>query len=65
MAGPWCNLSRFDRIIRILLGAAIAAAGIYYRSWWGLLALLHNGLTGHCYGYQMFGISTNRGKHET
>lgn len=60
--GASCNVGRKDRTARIILGFGIAAAGVYYRSWWGLLALafLHNGIFGHCYFYQFLGISTNR-----
>ena len=62
MSGAGCNVGRTDRTLRLLAGLAIAAAGIYYRSWWGLLSLafLHNGLTGHCYLYQFLGLSSNR-----
>lgn len=60
--GASCNVGRKDRTARIILGFGIAAAGVHYRSWWGLLALafLHNGIFGHCYFYEMLRISTNR-----
>lgn len=34
------NIGVTDRIIRILIGVAIAGAGIYYKSWWGIVALV-------------------------
>ena len=57
-----CNVGRMDRLLRLVLGLAIAAAGVRYRSWWGLLALapLHNALFGHCYLYRWLGLNTNQ-----
>ncbi len=64
-----CNIGRTERVGRLALGVAIAAAGVYYRSWWGLLALapLYNALFGHCYLYRWLGLNTNRkiGEHKT
>lgn len=54
------NVGTADRIVRIVLGVAIAAAGVYFQSWWGLVALipLGTGLVGWCALYAPFGIST-------
>ncbi|MCA1757682.1 MAG: DUF2892 domain-containing protein [Bacteroidales bacterium] len=55
-----CNVGKTDKIIRIVLGLAIGAAGLYFNSWWGLLALIPLGtaLFGRCALYAPFGIST-------
>lgn len=59
-----CNLSRADRWVRVVLGAGLLAAGVYFKSWWGLLGvpLLINAAMGVCMLYQLFGISTLRRK---
>ena len=54
------NVGKTDKIIRIILGVAIAALGIYFKSWWGLLAILPLGtaLAGVCGIYAACGTST-------
>ncbi|HUN08307.1 MAG TPA: DUF2892 domain-containing protein [Aggregatilineales bacterium] len=54
------NEGNMDRIIRIVLGIAIAAAGVYFQSWLGLIAIipLATALVGFCPLYAIFGIST-------
>ncbi len=54
------NIGRSDRIIRVAVGALIAAFGIVNMSWWGLLALIPLGTaaTGFCGLYRMLGINT-------
>jgi hypothetical protein len=54
------NEGNMDRIIRIVLGIAIAAAGLYFQSWLGLIAIipLATALVGFCPLYAIFGIST-------
>lgn len=56
------NIGTVDRIVRISLGLAIAAAGIYYRNWLGLIAIipLATALVRVCPLYLPFGISTCR-----
>ncbi|MBN2213341.1 MAG: DUF2892 domain-containing protein [Bacteroidales bacterium] len=58
------NLGKTDRIIRIIIGVLIAAAGVIFKSWWGLLAIipLFTGITGWCGLYVPFGISTAKKK---
>ncbi|QKG80658.1 YgaP family membrane protein [Tenuifilum thalassicum] len=60
------NVGKFDMVVRIILAITIAVAGIYYHSWWGLLALipLITGLTRFCGLYSIFGISTKCSKKE-
>ena len=56
------NIGTVDRIVRIVLGLAIAAAGIYFRNWLGLIAIipLATALVRVCPLYLPFGISTCR-----
>ncbi|NLI23463.1 MAG: DUF2892 domain-containing protein [Bacteroidales bacterium] len=54
------NIGRIDRTIRIVLGLLIAAAGIFFESWWGLLGLviLATALIRFCPLYTLLGTST-------
>jgi len=56
------NIGTVDRIVRIVLGLAIAAAGIYFRNWLGLIAIipLATAVVRFCPLYMPFGISTCR-----
>ncbi len=58
------NIGSTDKIIRIILGIVIAALGYYYKSWWGLVALvpLITAFISFCPLYPIFGISTKKGK---
>ena len=54
------NMGNTDRWIRLVLGLAIIAAGIYFKSWWGIagVVLLGTALIKTCPLYLPFGIST-------
>ncbi len=54
------NLGKTDRIIRVIVALVIAALGIYFKSWWGLLAIvpLATAALGFCGLYVPFKIST-------
>ncbi|VAW30047.1 hypothetical protein MNBD_BACTEROID07-1597 [hydrothermal vent metagenome] len=56
------NVGSTDKIIRIILGIVIAAVGYYYKSWWGLIALLPllTALISFCPLYPIFKISTKK-----
>jgi hypothetical protein len=58
------NVGGIDKKIRIILGAAILVAGIYFQSWWGLIGLvpLGTGLMNFCPAYLPFGISSCKTK---
>ncbi len=58
------NVGQIDRLIRIILGLAVAAVGIIFDSWWGILGvvLIATGLFRICLLYLAFNISTNRKK---
>jgi hypothetical protein len=54
------NVGKTDRTIRMIVALAIAAAGLYFQSWWGLVALLPmvTAYTGFCPLYSLLGINT-------
>lgn len=56
------NMGTADRIIRIILGIIIGITGIYFQSWWGLVAVIPiaTALIGWCPAYAPFGLSTCR-----
>jgi len=58
------NLGSADKVIRIILALGIGAAGVYFKSWWGLVAIvpLATAFIGTCPIYLPFGIKTHRSK---
>lgn len=54
------NVGKTDRTIRMIVALAIAAAGLYFQSWWGLVALLPmvTAYIGFCPLYSLLGINT-------
>ena len=58
------NVGTVDRIVRIVAGVAIAALGIAFHSWLGLIALvpLATAGVGTCPLYLPFGISTRKSR---
>jgi hypothetical protein len=55
-----CNVGQTERIIRIVAGVAIIAAGIMFGSWWGAIGLipLATGIMRWCPAWTMMGINT-------
>ena len=55
-----CNVGKPDKIIRWVIGIVIAALGLYYKSWWGLLALIPilTAILGFCALYIPLKINT-------
>lgn len=55
-----CNIGKTDRAVRIAIGLAIIAAGIYFNELWGIIGLmpLATGLIRWCPAYVPFGITT-------
>jgi hypothetical protein len=55
-----CNVGVTDRIIRIILGVVIILAGVYFKSWWGVVGIVPivTGLIRFCPAYIPFGFST-------
>ena len=60
------NVGSVDRVIRIGLGLAIGALGLYFQSWLGLIGLvpLATGLIGWCPAYLPFRVSTCNQRRE-
>ncbi len=54
------NVGKPDKNIRIVLGIIIVAAGVYFKSWWGIVAILPliTAFTGVCPLYKLFGINS-------
>jgi hypothetical protein len=56
------NVGSADKMIRIVLGVAVVALGIYFKSWWGLAGIvpLATALMNRCPAFSLLGISTDR-----
>ena len=56
------NMGKIDRGARLILGLVIIAAGIYYQSWWGALAIIPivTATITWCPLYAPFGFSTRK-----
>ena len=54
------NVGNTDKVIRLFLAVVIGALGFYFKSWWGLVAIvpLMTGLTSVCPLYTIFGLNT-------
>ncbi len=54
------NVGGIDRILRLLVGLALLGAGLYFKSWWGLIGLvpLLTAVFRFCPAYLPFGISS-------
>lgn len=60
------NVGQIDRILRIVAGLLIIAAGVYYGSWLGAIGIipLFTGSMGWCPLYGPLGISTSQEKSQ-
>jgi len=58
------NIGSADRVVRVVVGLAIIAAGFYFKSWWGAVGVvpLLTAAIGWCPAYLPFGITTCRTK---
>ena len=56
------NIGKADKIVRVVLGLAIGAAGVYFKNWFGLIGIvpLVTVFLGTCPAYLPFGITTCR-----
>jgi hypothetical protein len=54
------NVGGIDRMARIIAGLAIIAAGLYFKSWWGVVGIgpLLTGTLRWCPAYLPFGINS-------
>jgi hypothetical protein len=55
-----CNVGKTDKIVRLVVGAAIVITGVVFKSWWGLVGLIPitTALVSWCPLYVPFGIGT-------
>ncbi len=55
-----CNVGKTDRTFRLIAAVVIAIAGLYFKSWWGAVAVLplFTSFAGFCPLYRLFGINT-------
>ena len=55
-----CNVGKADRLFRIILGIIIIFAGLYFKSWWGVVGIVPilTGFLKWCPAYLPFGFST-------
>lgn len=54
------NVGSADKILRYVLGVVIIAAGIYFKSWWGVVGIVPivTATVGFCPAYLPFGLNT-------
>ena len=54
------NVGKIDRIIRLIVGAIIIGAGVYFKRWWGVIGIapILVAAVGWTPAYVPFGIST-------
>ena len=56
------NVGQTDRTIRIVLGVVIIVAGVYFKSWWGVIGIVPilTAVIRWCPAYLPFGISSDK-----
>ena len=54
------NVGSLDRLARFIVGCAFFGAGLYFRSWWGLVGIVPiiTAVIGFCPAYLPLGINT-------
>ena len=57
-----CNLSKTDRIFRVIIGFIVIEAGVYFEAWWGIIGIVQilTAAIGWCPFYAPFKASTSR-----
>ena len=57
-----CNVGKTDKIIRVIIGIVILAAGYYFKSWFGLIGIIPilTAIFGRCGFYYPFKIDTTK-----
>jgi hypothetical protein len=60
------NVGGFDRILRFIAGLALLGAGLYFKSWWGLIGIvpLLTATFRFCPAYLPIGLSTCKPKEK-
>jgi len=56
------NVGSADKILRIIIGIGIIAAGVYYQSWWGAIGAIPilTAVVNFCPAYTLIGLSTRK-----
>jgi hypothetical protein len=56
------NVGKIDRWVRIVIGLAIGATGLYFQSWWGLVGIIpiFTAAIGWCPLYLPVGLTTKK-----
>ncbi len=54
------NIGKSDKVVRLVVGAAVIAAGVYFQSRWGAIGAVPilTALMGWCPPYSLLGINT-------
>lgn len=54
------NVGKTDRVFRVILGIVIASVGLYFKSWWGIVAIvpIATAYFSFCPLYALFGMNT-------
>lgn len=54
------NVGGFDRVLRALVGLSLLGAGLYFKSWWGLVGLVpvFTAIFRFCPAYLPIGLNT-------
>jgi hypothetical protein len=54
------NVGGFDRVLRAVVGLSLLGAGLYFKSWWGLVGLvpLFTAIFRFCPAYLPIGLNT-------
>lgn len=60
------NVGGFDRVLRALVGLTLLGAGLYFKSWWGLVGLvpLFTAIFRFCPAYLPIGLNTGPKKED-
>lgn len=60
------NIGVTDKVIRLIIGTGIIAAGVYFQSWWGAIGAVPilTAAIGWCPAYMPFGLSTCKTKSQ-
>ncbi len=53
------NIGKSDKVVRLVVGAAVIAAGVVFQSWWGAIGAVPilTALMGWCPPYSLLGIN--------
>lgn len=54
------NVGRTDKVLRLIIGTTVIAAGVYFQSWWGAVGVIFivTALISWCPPYALLGINT-------